>query len=252
MGKLYHNNIPDSFGFKQVFRLKEHDLTYYLDTNAKDQVEGLYFTWDGDEETAQEFSLFTKSVEGLNFGELPKSDVPGLHAPALFYRLLIDKVRRGGPLYPYAKNRDPLKLICRCFGVYEEDIHELFGTGEEVKTIKELGERLQAGIGCGSCHHDLKAILSALVSAPVAIPDDEKPELPLWKKLDSDSLARLAFQDVKDLKESSGVEASLVGIRPDGILVKISKSSGSVEDSKKVIREKIEASLGKGLEINFT
>jgi bacterioferritin-associated ferredoxin len=251
MSELYHHKIPDSFRFKEVFSLQGRELTLYLDTNSKDKVEGLYFTWSGPEDIAKLFSAFSLTVEGLSFGEFPDTSMDGLYAPGLFYRHMLDKIKRGSPLFPYAKNRDPKKLICRCFGVYEEDVHELFGAGLEVKTIKDLGDHLQAGVGCGSCHHDLKTILEPLVSAPVAIPDDLTPELPLWQKLDTDSFARLAFQEIKDLKENDSIVASLLGTRPGGLLVKVTSSDGTMKEAEELISKRIEDALGKGLDISF-
>jgi len=251
MSEFYHHGLPDSFRFKGEFTFKNEPLNLFLDTNSKDKVLGLYFSWGGDAKTAEEFSQYARLVEGLNFGEFPKQEHRGLHAPTLFYRLLLDQLRRGSPLYPYAKNRDPLKLVCRCFGVYEEDIHELIGNGVEAKTIKDLGEHLQAGVGCGSCHYDLKQILEPLISAPVLIPDEEKPELPLWQKLDPDALAKLAFQELKNIKEEKGLDATLLGTKPGGVLVKLMGNKEDFDTNQKLIKERIEAALGKGLNISF-
>jgi bacterioferritin-associated ferredoxin len=251
MSDHYHHGLPDSFRFKGEFLFKGEPLNLYLDTSSQDRVLGLYYSWSGDDETASAFSNYARLLEGLNFGELPDQEHEGLHAPTLFYRLLLDQVKRGSPLYPYAKGRDPLKLVCRCFGVYEEDIHELFGYGTEVETIKDLGDHLQAGVGCGSCHYDLKQILEPLVSAPVVVPDEEKPVLPLWQKLDPDSLAKLAFQELKNLNKEEGFNVSLLGTKPGGILVKFAESVDNTEENQKLIEQKIEAALGRGLDISL-
>ena len=251
MSDIYHHGVPDSFRYKENFTLDDQKLSLYLDTNSNDKILGLYFTWPGSEEIAMQFSSFCKQVEGLNFGQYPKREFPGLHAPSLFYRNLIDIVKRGSPLFPYARGRSPLKLVCRCFGVYEEDIHELFGQGLEIKSIKDVGDHTQAGFGCGSCHKDLGAIIDPLISAPVLIPDEPSTELPLWQKLDTDSFARLAFQEIKNLNEEALFKASLLGTRPGGILVKIESSELEVSKAQDLIKERIEAALGKGLEISF-
>lgn len=49
-------------------------------------------------------------------------------------------------------------LICSCFGVAESDIESVISSGG-LTTVEEVGEKCNAGIGCGSCQPMIQEIL---------------------------------------------------------------------------------------------
>ena len=51
-------------------------------------------------------------------------------------------------------------LICTCFGVEEEMIENLIA-GENLNTVEEVGDRSNAGTGCGSCQFLIQEMLDA-------------------------------------------------------------------------------------------
>lgn len=49
-------------------------------------------------------------------------------------------------------------IVCSCFGVGENTLKEAIGSGH-VKTVEEIGAKLNAGTNCGSCVPELKKLL---------------------------------------------------------------------------------------------
>ena len=51
--------------------------------------------------------------------------------------------------------------------------------------------------------------------------------------------------------EEKGLNATLLGTKPGGVLVKLIGNKEDFETNQKLIKERIEAALGKGLNISF-
>jgi NAD(P)H-nitrite reductase large subunit len=49
--------------------------------------------------------------------------------------------------------------VCHCFGVTKKQIEEAIDAG--ASTVEEVGEKTQAGTGCGGCIPQIEEILKA-------------------------------------------------------------------------------------------
>lgn len=244
------NRKPEFYQYTQTFDLSEGPLTFYLDASKKGKVNELCFEGKGAITLQKSLNQLCLKVKGLPLGELPIFDEEtNFPFTTFLYRRFLQDIRQTLIPFSFQKGRDPQNLVCRCFGVYKEDIHELIGSGVEVLTLRDLGDHLSAGVGCGSCHVDLKHILEPLIPVPVAV--ETKSQQPLWEKLDPQGLAQEIFQVVQSFNsEDSSFELKLKGTRPGGVLLGCKwKQIGEEEKVKLLIERKIEENLGPGLEL---
>lgn len=253
MTNSFHKK-PEFYKYNQSFDLFGAPLHFYLDTDKNGEASQLFFEYEGSGELQKELENLCLSVNGSAFGQIShlKSE-SGFPLIPLLYRKFIMDIKADHISFAEQKGRDPQKLVCRCFGVYEEDVHELIGSGEEVLTIRDLGDHLNAGVGCGTCHHDLQVVLNPLLSKPVE--ESVREENPLWQKLDPQGLANEVFQILKSLNK--GNEESYIfklkGTRPGGVLLGCEVSSEiSKEKATELVQNRVDKDLGKGLDCIVT
>lgn len=266
----YHHQIPDFSRYSSQFRWDDINFSLYLDTGKRDQVIGFYYQVTGRSLSKEEeqwllggFSYLAQTLEGGSYFSLPRlSDEDGdkeankrFPLPWLLYRKFVREIQDTEIPWNQMKGRDGQNLICRCFGVYKEDIHELVGSGVEVSGLRDLGDHLQAGIGCGTCREDLLEELRPLLSTPIKEESKSSYEQQLWEKLDPQSLANEAH-DI--LRRFSGSHAQfgplkLGGTRPGSVLVLVDRKLESValEELRVVLGEEFSRELGPGLGIVF-
>jgi bacterioferritin-associated ferredoxin len=249
---MQHRGRPSFWRYKGEYSLLNLPLTFYLDTGKNDQVMELTFEWDGPDEIAEQFSELASSIVGKEFGDIPIIDTHGKFPYAFtFYRKFTLEVKDTLHSFASQKKRDFKELICRCFGVYKSDIHELIGSGVEINSIRDLGDHLQAGIGCGSCHHDLREELTPLLSAPVE-EDIPVPVMSMWEKLDPQGLAKECHNILRlwNKDHGEGQQVSLKGSRPGSVLVSIDgDGKWTKENIGKSLQQEIDKDLGPGLSL---
>jgi bacterioferritin-associated ferredoxin len=207
------------------------------------------FEWNGEDSEAVQLSDLCQKMIGREFGDIQPVSTDKFPFAFFFYRKFVTEIKGSFHIHAYQKGRDPQDLICRCFGVYGADIHELVGKGIEVNSIRDLGDHLKAGIGCGTCHHDLKETLAPLISAPVL--EEEQPlEMSMWEKLDPQRLARECHRILKKWNESEGNGQSLElkGTKPGSVLLGL-KGDGAWTKETVIpeIKKLVDAELGPGL-----
>lgn len=250
MSDLSWQGQPDFYKYKSHFELASGErLSFYLDLSKKDTVLALHFEWNGKSAISSQINRFCSQMKGKVFDDYP-CDVgeDEFILTPIIYRQFIQEIRGISPVYNDLKGRPGKSLVCRCFGVYEEDIHELVGTGATIKSLRDLGDHLQAGIGCGTCHQDLKEILDPLIPADPQSPKVEvqTPTLALWEKLDPQSLAREAFQVIKSWNKTNNAQAELKGTKPGSLLLGLKDES--LRDS---LMLSLTRELGPGLDFLF-
>lgn len=153
----------------------------------------------------------------------------------LSYRLFVLDIM--GAILPYhvQKGCDEAELVCRCFGVYKQELIGLLtDAGANQYTAADLGAATRAGVGCGSCHYDLENLLELFGHKEKSTFNKS------WKAMGDQELG-VECNDI--LKAWSG--AKVVGLRPGGVLI---KAEISVRDE---IKEAIDKKLGLGLVISF-
>ncbi len=258
----YHNHIPDFSRYQESFHWDHLDFNLYLDTGKKDQVIGFYYVVKGRElkETEKEWLLgglgkLAKELEGRVYTEIPFFKSDRFPLPWVFYHKLVSTIQSKNHSWSEMKGRNPDHLICRCFGVYKEDIHELIGSGVEVTGLRDLGDHLQAGIGCGTCRDDLLKELKPLLSTPVVEEASQKLEQQLWEKLDPQALANEAHDILRRFMGSHPEygKLKLGGTRPGSILVMVNKNLNAteLESLKDSLGHDLSKGLGQGLGIVF-
>lgn len=149
---------------------KNHEL--FLDLNKKDQILGATYTGSQDPWLASLCSIIVGKTlnEGLKLGwsDWDKAfkedqffwDLRQEKSEFIFFEALellkatLDKYRGREYLY---HDRSP--LVCRCFGVREEDVIAYLAK-EENPTLEGLGVDTKAGMGCRSCVPQLTRWLS--------------------------------------------------------------------------------------------
>lgn len=93
-------------------------------------------------------------------------DVYGDKSPAFFllWEKVMAELKQVRGQLPYIQNKssdlklDPDDLVCRCFGVYGEEIANLVRT-EQARTLREVSRQLKVTLGCASCRDDVLEVL---------------------------------------------------------------------------------------------
>lgn len=132
-----------------------HDgYSLYLDFDKKDKLKGLYY--EGDGTLLSFFESLAKASEGKNFQELSNLDLE-LEQPKAFFNLplyllkrALDSYRGKAPALYKLKSEPEEELLCRCFGIYKEELLETLDKNPEFGK-KELTNATMAGAGCTSC-----------------------------------------------------------------------------------------------------
>ena len=250
---------PEFFKYHKTFESDGRHLTWYLDVSPKsNRVLSLHF--DSNEEGAQ-LALMNevcRQVKGKSLGFIPAmSDLSftGFYPIALVtYRHFLQETT--GSTIPFCdqKGEEEDDLICRCFGVYKQEILSLLadGSGREY-TLDFLGSELRAGIGCGSCHHDLIGLLSTFgfdVRKSLAQQEAKKPKE--WETLDSQALAARCHDLLTLISQNEeGIDhLSVFGVKPGHVLIQYKGSLANAE-AEKIIRTEIDRELGLGLEFSL-
>jgi NAD(P)H-nitrite reductase large subunit len=71
------------------------------------------------------------------------------------------------------------RIVCSCATVSERDILKSIRDGAH--TLKEVGRACEAGVGCQSCHKDVRTLISDHVRERLASGDTNGDQLPLFK-----------------------------------------------------------------------
>ncbi|MEC7275931.1 MAG: (2Fe-2S)-binding protein [Bdellovibrionota bacterium] len=250
----FHREKPSIYRYDTSFTFGKGKGHFYLDTGKKEQVLGLYYEWEGEDWVASQLSSLAQEMTGLPYGTLPSLKGERFPIALMLYRRFVVEIQESFIPWAKLKGRDPLNLLCRCFGVYKEDIHELVGSGVELHSLRDLGDHLQAGIGCGTCKEDLKEELAPLIPHPI---ESKEPvnDQSLWEKLDPQTLAsefHTLLRQFQGENNQYGV-LKLGGTRPGSVLVSVEKSLGPEQraELKERLKKECDKTLGPGLEIVF-
>ena len=236
--------------FRRSYNLYNETLTFYLSVDKNHQIENLSFKYLGTKEIKEGLNFLCQEVQGRDLFYYPKT-IKSENFPliGLIYRKFLISFR--GDLIPYSEQKGyaPETLLCRCFGVYEKEILELHKSGVKVFGLKELGEHLKAGIGCGTCHQDLLEFLNTIEREDV----EETSKVKAWSDYSPKDLATEIQKKLMLLNEKNRglYEVSLKGQKPDGILLAchLFDSHQKEEINKEIMKILIE---NFGEEINVT
>lgn len=153
---LFHSAMASHGGFK-----------LYLDFDKKDRLKGLFY--EGEGELLESFEHLAKAAEGKNFEELQgqKLDLAPakgfFNLPLYLLKRSLDSYRGLVPALYELKNEPEEGLLCRCFGIYKEELLEKLEENPEFGK-KELSNSTKAGAGCTSCLVNFQEIFAEFKS----------------------------------------------------------------------------------------
>lgn len=135
--------------------MASHDgYSLYLDFDKRDRLKGLFY--EGEGKLLNSFESLAKASEGKNFQELQSLQIE-LSEPKSFFNIplyllkrALDSYRGKAPALFKLKNEPEEELICRCFGIYKEELLDSLEENPEFGK-KELTNATKAGAGCTSC-----------------------------------------------------------------------------------------------------
>jgi NifU-like protein len=111
------------------------------------------------------------------------------------------------------------RLICRCFVVPEDVIRRAIHE-HDLHQVEEITACTRAGGGCSSCYDDIQAILCEVRGKPLP------PNVPDASGLSSAqkraAVARLLSEDAGRLLDLNGIQAQLVDVGGERVLVRFS------------------------------
>lgn len=135
--------------------MASHDgFSLYLDFDKRDRLKGLFY--EGEGALLESFESLAKAAVGKNFEELQKLKldlIPSklfFNLPLYLLKRSLDTYRGKPPALFELKNEPESELLCRCFGIYKNELLEKLDENPEFGK-KELTNATKAGAGCTSC-----------------------------------------------------------------------------------------------------
>lgn len=256
---MSYQGKPDFYKYHQRFEQGSDFIEWFLDVSPKtNKVAELYFESNLQEKYLEQAELICEFVRVKPLGDIPSVadlNTNGLWPVSLMtYRLFIEEIIGQTIPYHVQKSEEAGDLICRCFGVYKQEVLQfLINESEHEPDLSSLGSGLRAGIGCGNCHQDLMSLLATFGHHPkkeVKAMEQRLPEV--WERLDSQNLASACHDLLQVIKlKNQGInKLGVFGVKPGHILIKY---DGSLKESdiEDFIRSAFEREFGQGLEFSL-
>lgn len=153
---------------KPLFHSSEasyNDYSLYLDFSKKEVLQGLYFTCDGENNWKESFQELVVAIEGKTYHEIIHMNFRSRKAESFFdlplflLKEALDNYRGKAPEHCLLKNQKSEELICRCFGVYREEILEFLDSEPEANA-SQISNATKAGAGCSTCLEDFSELMA--------------------------------------------------------------------------------------------
>lgn len=162
MDSLYHFGHPDFYVTKSEYFSPRGKIQLFLDITKKEEVLSVYFNSEGISEFNDLFSEFAQWMEGRELKDFPQ--FPKYNQEEFFPLLgllFIDAVSqwKGKTTLSQVSDYDESSLICRCFGIYREQIVKEVFKDHEI-TTKGITQNIKAAGACTKCLEDVREIVS--------------------------------------------------------------------------------------------
>jgi len=164
----YHLEKPAFHATKASLNWNNQPIDFYLDINAKEKIVGAYYVVSKVNDWLPHLSalcrwLENKNINFINFEEFLEDTEYAynefIYVPhALFAQALVNF--RGATFPHQLLKQSADSLVCRCFGVYEQQIVSLVQVNANVD-LKGVTDEILAGGGCTSCSNDIVGIISS-------------------------------------------------------------------------------------------
>lgn len=160
--QFYHFGHPDFHVAKAEYFSPRGKVKLFLDITKKEKVLSIHFITEGLPEFNELFSSFAKWMENKYISDFPQ--FPQYHQEEFFPMLgllFIEAISewKGNKSYSSLSGHKEAGLICRCFGVYKEQIIKEVFADHEI-TAKGITNNLKAAGGCTKCLEDVREIIS--------------------------------------------------------------------------------------------
>jgi bacterioferritin-associated ferredoxin len=244
---------PEFSKYSDRFYYGERYIAWYLDVAPKThQILSLHFESDLDDDQQLVMDDLCHWAPGRKVGDMPTKFSTLMWPMGLIsYRLFLRSISGGDIAFHKQKNESEDDLVCRCFGVYgQEVIEHLVKESESEHTLSSLGTQIKAGLGCGSCHKDLRGLLKTFGHG-----EKERPKeivTSAWEKMESQELASAchAIAQAMLAKDKSINKLIVFGVKPGNILFQYLGEKES-DDILAELRSVIRDELGPGLEVTL-
>lgn len=140
-----------------------------------------------------------------------------------------------------SKNLLEGKVICRCFGVTEEEIRRVVRENH-LTTVEQVTNFSKAGGACGKCHADIARIISETASgAKAAVPGTvAKPLTTLQKiKLIEETLEK----EVRPALRKDGGDIELIDLAGKRVIVALRGMCANCQVARFTLKDVVEAKL---------
>ncbi|MBK22732.1 MAG: hypothetical protein CME70_01900 [Halobacteriovorax sp.] len=159
---LYNNESP-LFHSSSAEHL---NTRLFLDFNKQDVLQGLYYTIPKGSKWGLQLSELAKECEKKSFFELQRGVETSntncdsfFDLPSFLLKEALEIYRGKVPALNELKKCVDDELICRCFGIYKNELLDVLDSNPEFKE-KDLTNATRAGAGCSTCLGDFQELFS--------------------------------------------------------------------------------------------
>jgi len=134
-------------------------------------------------------------------------------------------------------------IICHCFGVTEKQIEDAI-LNNGAKTFEDVSKITSAGLACGRCRENIKAIIARHVK------QEDKPILtPVQKIIKINSVIETVISP--ELQKDFG-DIELINVENDNVYVKLKGHCSQCANAKLTLKNFVEAKLKELVDDNIT
>lgn len=151
---LEFNKRPLFSNFQTTFIFPTGELKLFIDIDKKEKIKDMGF--QGESISNEVINTWVSNSIGKSINELEAAVFENSFIAwgTLLKRKILEEFKGISPSMSELKKS---QLICRCFGVFEEDIKNVFMDNPDAG-LRELTDINRAGGGCSTCVGDLRRI----------------------------------------------------------------------------------------------
>lgn len=240
---LSFNQKPFLVSSKSSLLVGEVNYEVYLDINTQSRLEGLYFICPKESTWFPYFNSLALELERVMLRDIPKvvelwKSVNSHSLKTSLFNLPVSLLDNALATY----NGSTLghcdvslnlssNLVCRCFGVYSNQIEDFVRDNEKADLVA-IASEFKASVGCGSCSSSVIEIINKAKSKKV-----------LSLEIDSNKL--------DDEFDSNGNRVLPLGLNPSEFVLKIHSMLGIWKKEQELDKVTIEIVSIKGHTIDF-
>lgn len=227
-------------------------LKLYLKINDKDIIEKASFQTFGCASAIASSSVLTDMIIGMPvdealkitnkditnaLGGLPKQK---MHCSVMGQEALEAAIKNWKGESHEAHEHDEGKLVCKCFGVTDEQIKRAI-RDNGLKTVEEVTEYTKAGGACGECLNEIAEILAyELKQEPAA---EKKPEKRMTNVQRMQKVLDVIDNEIRPKLVADGGDIELVDVDGKRISVSLHGRCSQCRSSEVTIRNLVEKML---------